>query len=41
VGGDFYKIRVLLATDFKKLNNVTVVGNLRKTEQNQLEKSHQ
>jgi rod shape-determining protein MreC len=40
-GGDFYKIRVLLATDFKKLNNVNVIANLRKTEQKQLEKSFQ
>ena len=40
-GGDFYKIRVQLATDFKKLNYVNVIANLRRTEQKQLEKSHQ
>jgi rod shape-determining protein MreC len=38
-GGDFYKIRVLLATDFRKLSYVNVIGNLRKTEQMELEKS--
>jgi rod shape-determining protein MreC len=41
VGGDFYKIRVILATDFKKLNYVNIIGNLRKTEQRELEKSYQ
>ena len=41
VGGDFYKIRVQLATDFKKLNYVNVISNLRKGEQKQLEKLHQ
>jgi rod shape-determining protein MreC len=40
-GGDFYKIRVLLETDFKKLNYVSVIGNLRRTEQKELEKMHQ
>ena len=40
-GGDFYKIRVLLETDFKKLNYVGVIGNLRRTEQKELEKMHQ
>jgi rod shape-determining protein MreC len=40
-GGDFYKIRVLLATDFKKLNYVSVISNLRKTEEKELEKSFQ
>jgi rod shape-determining protein MreC len=37
-GGDFYKISVALTTDFKKLHFVDVIGNLRKTEQLQLEK---
>jgi len=41
VGGDFYKIRVKLTTDFKKLNYVNVIGNLRRTEQKQVEKSFQ
>lgn len=36
-GGDFYKIRVLLNTDFRKLHFVTVIGNLEKTEQLELE----
>lgn len=37
-GGDFYKISVSLTTDFKKLHFVDVIGNLKKTEQLQLEK---
>ncbi len=37
VGGDFLKINVLLATDFKKLNYVDVIGNYKKKEQNDLE----
>jgi rod shape-determining protein MreC len=37
-GGDFYKISVDLTTDFKKLYFVDVIGNLKKTEQLQLEK---
>ena len=37
-GGDFFKITVLLATDFKKLHFVDIVGNMKKTEQLQLEK---
>jgi rod shape-determining protein MreC len=40
-GGDFYKIRILLATDFKKLNYINVIANLKRNEQKQLEKSHQ
>lgn len=40
-GGDFYKIRILLATDFKRLNYVSVIGNLRRTEQKELEKTIQ
>jgi rod shape-determining protein MreC len=40
-GGDFYKIRVLLKTDFKKLHFVTAIGNLRKTEEFELEKLFQ
>jgi rod shape-determining protein MreC len=40
-GGDFYKIRVLLSTDFKKLNFVSIIGNLKKTEQQSLEKLNQ
>lgn len=38
-GGDFYVIRVLLNTDFKKLHFVSVAGNLRKKEQLELENS--
>lgn len=37
-GGDFYKIKILLATDFKKLHFVDVVGNMKKTEETELEK---
>lgn len=37
-GGDFYKITVLLMTDFKKLHFVDVIGNMKKTEQLELEK---
>jgi rod shape-determining protein MreC len=37
-GGDFYKITVLLMTDFKKLQFLDVVGNMKKTEQLDLEK---
>jgi rod shape-determining protein MreC len=37
-GGDFYKITILLMTDFKKLHFVDVIGNLKKTEQLELEK---
>lgn len=40
-GGDFYKIRVMLATDFKKLHYVNVIGNLKKDEQKELEKQFQ
>ena len=38
VGGDFYKIRVSLMTDFKKLHFVDVIGNMKKSEQLELEK---
>ena len=41
VGGDFYKITVLLATDFKKFHFVDVIGNMKKTEQLELEKLFQ
>ncbi len=37
-GGDFYNITVLLKTDFKKLHFVDVIGNMKKTEQVELEK---
>jgi rod shape-determining protein MreC len=37
-GGDFYKISVLLTTDFKRLHFVDVIGNMKKTEQLELEK---
>jgi rod shape-determining protein MreC len=40
-GGDFYQITVLLATDFRKLNYVDIITNLKKTEQLQLEKQFQ
>jgi rod shape-determining protein MreC len=37
-GGDFYKITILMATDFKKLHFVDVISNMKKTEQLELEK---
>ncbi len=40
-GGDFYTIRVAIATDFKKLHFVSVIGNMKKTEQLELEKLFQ
>ena len=40
-GGDFYKINVLLSNDFKKMHFVDVIGNMKKTEQMQLEKLYQ
>jgi rod shape-determining protein MreC len=41
VGGDFYRINVLLSTDFKKLHFVDVIGNMEKTEQLGLQKLFQ
>jgi rod shape-determining protein MreC len=41
VGGDFYKITVSLSTDFKKLHFVDIIGSLKKTEQQELEKLFQ
>lgn len=40
-GGDFYNIRVLLSTDFRKLRYVSVVGNIRKKEQIDLQSHFQ
>lgn len=40
-GGDFYRITVKLATDFKKLSYVNIIGNMRKAEQSELEKQFQ
>lgn len=40
-GSDFYNITVDLSADFKKLHYVNVIGNLKKTEQLQLEKQFQ
>ena len=40
-GGDFYTIQVKLANDFRKLRFVSVVGNLMKEEQLELEKQFQ
>jgi rod shape-determining protein MreC len=36
-GGDFFRVRVKLSTDFRKLTYVTVVKNLRRDEQLQTE----
>ncbi len=40
-GGDFFKIEVSLFTDFRKLRFVKVIGNLKKTEQIELESKFQ
>jgi rod shape-determining protein MreC len=40
-GSDFYKITIELFTDFKKLQYVNVIGNLKRTEQVELENQHQ
>lgn len=37
MGGDFYKITITLATDFKKLHFVDIIGNMKKTEQLELQ----
>jgi rod shape-determining protein MreC len=36
-GSDFYKITIELFTDFKKLHYVNVIGNMKRTEQLELE----
>ena len=36
-GGDFFKIKVLLKTDFSKLYFVDAIGNLKKKEQIELQ----
>ena len=36
-GSDFYRITVELFTDFKKLSYIDIIGNLKKTEQSELE----
>jgi rod shape-determining protein MreC len=36
-GGDFISLKVLLSTDFKKLTNIYIIGNLKKYEEEQLE----
>jgi rod shape-determining protein MreC len=41
IGGDFYRIIVLLTTDFKKLHFVDIISNMKKTEQLELEKLFQ
>jgi rod shape-determining protein MreC len=33
IGGDFYKIKISLVTDFKKMHFVDVIGNMKKSEQ--------
>lgn len=40
-GSDFYRIRVSLSTDFRKLSHVTVIRNVRKEEQLNLESQYQ
>ncbi len=40
-GGDFYKIYVLLNTDYKRLHFVNIIGNMLKAEKLELEKSFQ
>jgi rod shape-determining protein MreC len=40
-GSDFYRIRVSLSTNFRKLSHVNVIRNLKKVEQETLEKAFQ
>ena len=40
-GSDFYKITVKLFNDFKKLHDITIIGNMKKTEQIELESRFQ
>jgi rod shape-determining protein MreC len=40
-GGDFYKIKIALATEFKKLRFVDIIGNMKKKEQLDLQKLFQ
>lgn len=40
-GGDFYKITVSLLTDFRKLHFVDIIGNMKKTEQLELQNQYQ
>jgi rod shape-determining protein MreC len=37
-GSDFYRIRILLSTNFHRLSHVNIIKNLKKTEQETLEK---
>jgi len=41
VGGDFYKIIVSMKTDFRRLHFVDIIGNMKKTEEIELEKQFQ
>ena len=41
IGGDFYRITVSLITDFRKLHYVDIIGNMKKTEQLELQNSFQ
>jgi rod shape-determining protein MreC len=41
IGSDFYKITISLITDFNKLHFVDIIGNMKKTEQLELEKLFQ
>jgi len=40
-GSDFYRIKVALSTNFRRLNYVSVIKNIKKGEQQQLEKQYQ
>ncbi len=40
-GGDFYILKVNLATDFRRLSHVNIISNIRKEEQTQLENTFQ
>jgi len=37
IGGDFYDITISLETNFKNLHHINIIGNLKKTEQRELE----
>ena len=40
-GGDFYRITISLVTDFRKLHFVDIIGNMKKTEQLDLQNTFQ
>ena len=41
IGSDFYEINIMLKTDFRKIHFVNVIGNMKKSEQLELETLYQ